>query len=172
MSATIWNALSGLAATCEFEGQTSSLVNDIFILNMHITAVQEKLCTEPKYIPEEALQFAVVIEKTVKRQVSCGRPKQDSHLNLKNWTNFGVYNYEWESLFLVRGFNFYATPYFTMQSCSGEMLTVNFCDVVGNSGQEYKEVHKPKVIKMQVDVIITLTLVTLVMVAMTRLLVI
>ena len=35
----IWNALNSLAASSEFEEQTSSLVYDIFILNKHNKAI-------------------------------------------------------------------------------------------------------------------------------------
>ena len=50
-----WNALNGFAAKCKLEGRTNSLVYDIFNLSMHNEAVQERLCTEPKDSPEEAL---------------------------------------------------------------------------------------------------------------------
>ena len=49
-----WNALNGLASICELQGLTRSLVHDVFIVNMRNTAVQERLCTEPREDPEDA----------------------------------------------------------------------------------------------------------------------
>ena len=63
-----WNVLNGLAAICEFEGQTTSLVYDIFILNMNNPVVQEKLCTEPKSSYVDALQFAIAFERGVNQK--------------------------------------------------------------------------------------------------------
>ena len=54
-----WNALNGLAARCIFGNQTEGLVHDILVLNMSNKLVQEKLCTEPKNTPADALQFAI-----------------------------------------------------------------------------------------------------------------
>ena len=51
-----WNALTGLASKRALEGQTESLILDVFILNMNNKKMQERLCTEPKE-PEEALRF-------------------------------------------------------------------------------------------------------------------
>ena len=50
---------------------------DVFILNMNNTTVQERLCTEPKEHPEEALRFAVAFEEGVKRQKSYGKPSAE-----------------------------------------------------------------------------------------------
>ena len=54
-----WHSLNGMTTECDFGGQTESLVHDILILNMWNLAVQEKLCTEPKTTPKEALEFAI-----------------------------------------------------------------------------------------------------------------
>ena len=43
-----WNALTGLAARCEFDQQTEGLIMDAFIQNMHNKTVQERLCTDSK----------------------------------------------------------------------------------------------------------------------------
>ena len=59
----IWDSPNGTAAECDFGGQTESLVNDIFYSNMRNPAVQEKLCTEPKNAPKEALEFAITFEE-------------------------------------------------------------------------------------------------------------
>ena len=67
-----WNILTGLASRCALGEQTNSLVLDVFILNMNNTTVQEKLCTEPKDTPEEALRFAVAFEEGIQRQRSYG----------------------------------------------------------------------------------------------------
>ena len=58
-----WHVLNGLAANCDFGTQTTGLVYDIFVSNMKNTAVQERLFTEPKDNPEEALKFAVAFEQ-------------------------------------------------------------------------------------------------------------
>ena len=64
-----------MAAECDFGWQTESLVHDIFILNMRNSAVQEKLCTEPKNTPKEALDFAIASEQGSLRQKSYGETK-------------------------------------------------------------------------------------------------
>ena len=63
-----WNIVNGLAAKCDFGKQTEGLVYDIFVLNMTNKKVQEKLCTEPKDNPTEALQFAIAFEDGLRRQ--------------------------------------------------------------------------------------------------------
>ena len=70
-----WHSLNGLAAECDFGTQTESLVHDIFILNMKSPTVQEKLCTEPKANPQEALAFAIAFEEGTIRQKSYGDTK-------------------------------------------------------------------------------------------------
>ena len=70
-----WHSLNGLAAECDFGTQTESLVHDIFILNMKSLTVQEKLCTEPKANPQEALAFAIAFEEGTIRQKSYGDTK-------------------------------------------------------------------------------------------------
>ena len=68
-----WNALTGLAARCDFEQQTESLIMDEFIQNMHNKTVQERLCTEPKEKPQEILRFAVAFEEGISQQKSFNR---------------------------------------------------------------------------------------------------
>ena len=70
-----WHSLNGLASECDFGVQTESLVHDIFILNMKNSAVQEKLCTEPKTNPKDALEFAIAYEEGTLRQKSYGENK-------------------------------------------------------------------------------------------------
>ena len=67
-----WNVLNGLAAKCDFGNQTEGLVYDVFVLNMANKQVHEKLCTEPKETPAEALQFAIAFEDGLKRQRTYG----------------------------------------------------------------------------------------------------
>ena len=68
-----WNVLNGMAAKCELNELTKTLVYDVFILNMRNTIVQERLLTEPKEDPEEALQFAVGHEQGVQQKKHIGR---------------------------------------------------------------------------------------------------
>ena len=63
-----WNILTGLAARCEFGEQTEGLIMDAFIQNMRHKTVQERLCTEPKENPKEALQFAIAYEEGISQQ--------------------------------------------------------------------------------------------------------
>ena len=56
------HSLDGMAAECEFGGQTENLVHGIFNLKTRNTSVQETLCTEPKSTPQEALQFLIAFE--------------------------------------------------------------------------------------------------------------
>ena len=58
-----WHALKGLAANCDFGTQTTGLVYDIFVSNMKNTLVQERLFTEPRNNPNEALKIAVAFEQ-------------------------------------------------------------------------------------------------------------
>ena len=69
--------VNGLAARCDFGNQTEGLVHDIFVLNMNNKQVQEKLCTEPKENPAEAVQFAIAFEDGLKRQNSYGYISQE-----------------------------------------------------------------------------------------------
>ena len=69
--------LNGLAARCDFGNQTEGLVHDIFVLNMNNKQIQEKLCTESKENPAEALQFAIAFEDGLKRQKSYGYISQE-----------------------------------------------------------------------------------------------
>ena len=70
-----WHSLNGLASECDFGAQTESLVHDIFILNMKNLAGQEKLCTEPKTTPKDALEFAIAYEEGTLPQKSYGKNK-------------------------------------------------------------------------------------------------
>ena len=65
-----WNVLTGLAARCEFEQQTEGLIMDTFIQNIHNKTVQERLCTDPKEQPQEALRFAIAFEERIIQQQS------------------------------------------------------------------------------------------------------
>ena len=62
-----WHALNGLAALCDLGEITSTLVLDMFVLQMNNKKVKEKLCTEPKE-PDQTLEFAIAFEEGVKRQ--------------------------------------------------------------------------------------------------------
>ena len=75
-----WNVLNSLAAKCDFGNQTEALVYDIFILNMSNKQVQEKLCTEPKDNPLDALQFAIAFEDGLKRQKTYGYIGQETRV--------------------------------------------------------------------------------------------
>ena len=57
-----WNELEGLKAKCSFGNQMEELVYNIFVLKMANKQVQEKLFTELKENPVEALQFAMTFE--------------------------------------------------------------------------------------------------------------
>ena len=61
-----------MAARCDFEQQTESLIMDNFIQNMQNNTTQETLCTEPKATPEEALNFAVAFDEGISQQKSFG----------------------------------------------------------------------------------------------------
>ena len=67
-----WNVLTGLAAKCEFGDQTSSLIMDAFIQNINNKTVHQRMCTEPKDTPDEALRFAVAFEGGISQQRSFG----------------------------------------------------------------------------------------------------
>ena len=58
-----WHFLNGMTTECDFGGQTESLVHDIFILYLRNLAAQEKLCTEPRNSPKEALDFAIAFQE-------------------------------------------------------------------------------------------------------------
>ena len=75
-----WNALNGLAAKGNFGNQTEGLVYDILVLNMSNEQVMEKLCTEPKETPAEALQFTIASEDRLKRQKTNGYIGQESDI--------------------------------------------------------------------------------------------
>ena len=62
------NALTGLAARCEFDQQTEGLIMDAFIQNMPNKTVQERLCTDPKNQPQEALRLAIAFEEGIAQQ--------------------------------------------------------------------------------------------------------
>ena len=78
-----WNVLNGLAAKCDFGNQTEGLVYDIFVLNMANKQVQEKLCTEPKDNPADALQFAIAFEDGLKRQRTYGYINQEPKVKME-----------------------------------------------------------------------------------------
>ena len=68
-----WHALNGLAAKCESAQITTTLVHDVFILNMNTKEIQNTLCIEPKENPDDALQYAISYEEGVKSQKSLGK---------------------------------------------------------------------------------------------------
>ena len=111
-----WNVLKGLAARCDFGNQTEGLVHDIFVLNMINNQVQEKLCTEPKKNPAEALQFAIAFEDGLKRQKSCGYVSQEvkveeeptcavSSSNTRECWRYGAGNFTLEHLSKCKALN-------------------------------------------------------------------
>ena len=63
-----WDALTGLAARCEFDQQTEELIMEAFIQNMHNQTVQERFCTDTKNQPQEALRFAIAFEEGIAQQ--------------------------------------------------------------------------------------------------------
>ena len=63
-----WHSLNGLAANCDFGTQTQGLVYDIFVSNMRNTVVQERLFTEPRDNPDEALKYAIAFEQGVQQK--------------------------------------------------------------------------------------------------------
>ena len=70
-----WHVLNGLAANCDFGAQTQGLVYDIFVSNMQNVTVQERLFTEPRDDPEDALKFAIAFEQGVhQKQAICVKP--------------------------------------------------------------------------------------------------
>ena len=75
--------LNGPAAKYDFGNQTEGLVYDIFVLNMAYKQVQEKLCTEPKDHPAEALQFALAFEGGLKRQRTYENINQEQKIKEK-----------------------------------------------------------------------------------------
>ena len=82
-----WHSLNGMAAECDCGGQTESLVHDISILNMRNSTVQEKLCTEPKKTPKEALDFTIAFEEGSLRQKSYEETKLEIKANPRFTTN-------------------------------------------------------------------------------------
>ena len=60
-----WHALTGLASKCAFDEQTESSIMDTIIQNKNNKMVQQKLCSEPKEDPQEALRFAVAYEEGI-----------------------------------------------------------------------------------------------------------
>ena len=75
-----WNILNGLAAKCDFGNHTEGLVYDIFVLNMANKQVQEKVYTESKDNPVDALQFAIAFEDGLRRQKTYGFINQDQKI--------------------------------------------------------------------------------------------
>ena len=86
----LWNVLNGLAACYDFGNQTEGLVHDIFVLNMINKQVQEKLCTQPKENPAEALQFAIAFEDGLNRQKSYGYRKEICRFQRKTSKSIGI----------------------------------------------------------------------------------
>ena len=70
-----WHALNGIAANCDFGTQTTGLVYDIIVSYMKNTVGKERLFTEPKDIPEDALNFAVAFEQGAQQKKTiCVKP--------------------------------------------------------------------------------------------------
>ena len=132
-----WHALNGMAADCDFGAQTESLVHDIFILNMKNLTVQERLCTEPKTNPKDALEFAIAFEEGSLRQKSYGESKiaikQEPVCNInpkKNCTRCGMENFTPEHLAV----------------CKAKGKKCNNCGVLGHFGRVCK---RPQVKRTQ-----------------------
>ena len=68
-----WNALTGLAARCDFGNLTESLIMDAFIQNMQNRTVQERLCTEPNENPQEG---GTMIRSSLRRR---HQPAEELH---------------------------------------------------------------------------------------------
>ena len=113
-----WNALNELAARCNFGNQTEGLVHDIFVLNVSNKLFQEKLCTEPKDTPAEALQFAIAFEDGLKRPKTYGYIGQEpkikngpvcavsgSSFNTRECWRCGAGNFTMEHLKFCKGPN-------------------------------------------------------------------
>ena len=66
--------MKGFVSKGDFGNQSKSLIYDIFILNIVNKQVREKLCTEQKSTPGEALQFAIAFEHALEQQKSIGKP--------------------------------------------------------------------------------------------------
>ena len=127
-----WHSLDGMAAECEFGTQTESLVHDIFILNMRNAAVQEKLCTEPKSTPQDALQFAIAYEEGTLRQKSYGDTaktiiKEEPICNIqqqrKSCTRCGAENFTIEHL----------------AQCKAKGKRCNNCGIIGHFSRACKK---------------------------------
>ena len=123
-----WNVLNGLASKCDFGNQSESLVYDIFILNMINKQVQEKLCTEPKDTPREALQFAVVFEEGLKRQKTIGQPSTSIKLKEEPVYAINKKPNDRESWRCGKG-NFTSAH---LNSCKGPETICNYCGLKGH----------------------------------------
>ena len=128
-----WHSLNGMAAECNFGGQTESLVHDIFILNMKNLAVQQKLCTEPKATPREALEFAIAFEEGSLRQKSYGESKIEiktepvcNVIKRKDCLRCGMENFTMEHL----------------KVCRAKGKQGNKCGMTAHFGRVCKRVHK------------------------------
>ena len=143
-----WHSLNGMAAECDFGGQTESLVHDIFILNMRNPAVQEKLCTEPKNTPKEALDFAIAFEEGSLRQKSYGKNKVEikaepicSINKKKNCLRCGMENFTMDHL----------------KVCRAQGKQCNQCGMTGHFGkvcrraQNKSQSKKPTTTKSKLD---------------------
>ena len=98
-----WHSLNRLAAEWDLGTQTESSVHDIFTLNMKNLTVQEKLCTEPKANPQEALAFAIAFEEGTIRQQLYGDTKPQTKIEpvcainkRKNWLRCDIENFTME----------------------------------------------------------------------------
>ena len=64
----VQNLFSYGMVLCERGDLTNSLIKDAFIQNMNNKTVRQRLCTQPKDTPDEALRFAVEFEESISQQ--------------------------------------------------------------------------------------------------------
>ena len=62
-----WNVLNEIARKYDFRNQSEGLVYVIFVQNRANRQVLEKVWTEPKDTPAEALQFTIAFEYGLKK---------------------------------------------------------------------------------------------------------
>ena len=128
-----WHSLNGMASECVFGAQTQSLVHDIFILNKKNLAVQEKLCTEPKTITKDALDFAIAYEEGTLPQKSYGESKITIEsepvcaiAKMKDCLRCGEENFSIEHL----------------KVCPAKVKNCNKCGAIGHTGRVCRKPEK------------------------------
>ena len=132
-----WYSLNGMVAEVNFLGQTEVLVHYLFILNMQNQAVQEKLCTESKATPKEALDFAIAYEERSLRQRSYGETKVELKSEpictinkMKDCLRCGTENFTMEHL----------------KVCRAKGKQCNKCGMTGHFGRVNKGNHQRELI--------------------------